>query len=99
MINELKIAAEKAHAEYAAEQARLVALGMKSKDRYEALKPFKAAEDAAWGKYREAATKKVIKRVAAHIQQVNAEIHAERLARSPYKQRKAAGRAIATGRA
>jgi hypothetical protein len=89
MINELKAAAEKAHAQYENEQARLVALGMKSKDRYEALKPLKAAADEAWGAYKEAGTKKVLKRVRAHINNINAQARAEKLARSPYKQRKA----------
>lgn len=46
-INELKAASEVAHAAYNEEMTRLVAAGFKSKERYELLKPLKAAADAA----------------------------------------------------
>lgn len=46
-INELKAASEVAHAALYAEQARLTEQGLKSKERYELLKPLKAAADAA----------------------------------------------------
>lgn len=50
-IQSLKERADAAVAAYQAENARLAALGMKSRDRYEACRPLKAAQDAAWAAY------------------------------------------------
>jgi len=50
-INDLKQASEVAHAALYAEQARLTEAGLKSKERYELLKPLKAVADKAHAEY------------------------------------------------
>lgn len=77
----LKAAAETAVAAYEAEQARLVALGMKSKERYQALKELKAAQDVAWEAYRAASTAKVVRGFRALAQEINAEKRAAKAQR------------------
>lgn len=90
-IASLKIAAEAAAAAYEAEAARLVAAGLKSKERYEALRPLKAEQEATWAAYHKAAANKVVRGFRAIAEEANAEKRAAKLARSPYQRRKAAG--------
>lgn len=78
----LKIAAESAVAAYDAEKARLTELGMKSKDRYEALKGLKTAADAAWSAYNGAATTKAVRGLRAIAQEVSAEKRAAKALRN-----------------
>ena len=89
-VNTLKQALDTAHAAYVAEQTRLVAAGLKSKERYEALKPLKAAEDAANAAYVAAANGAIRKECQKIIAADAPARHAAKLARSPWKQAKAA---------
>ena len=50
-IDSIKATSAAAHAVLNAEQARLVEAGLKSKERYELLKPLKASADAAHAEY------------------------------------------------
>lgn len=50
-IDQLKQAAKKANDAYSCEKARLVALGMKSQERYTLLKELKAVADSAHAEY------------------------------------------------
>ena len=88
--NELKQALDTAHAAYIAEQSRLAALGLNSKARYEALKPLKAAEDAANKSYVSAAHGAIRKELNTIIAADAPRVRAEKLARSPWKAEKAA---------
>lgn len=89
----LKQALEQATAAYTAEQTRLMAAGLKSQERYEALKPLKAAQDAANKAYVEAAHNVVRKGLNQIIAADAPRRRAEKLARSPWKQAKAAAKA------
>lgn len=89
----LKQALDQATAAYNAEQARLVEAGLKSKERYEALKPLKAAQDAANSAYVAAANGAVRKELNKIIAADAPARRAEKLARSPWKQAKAAAKA------
>ncbi|HJV73155.1 MAG TPA: hypothetical protein VJ654_02950 [Noviherbaspirillum sp.] len=80
-VAELQAALDQAHATYEAEKARLVTAGMKSKDRYEALKPLKAAEDAANAALQDAAKRKIHAGLTRIINQGSTESKAEQRAR------------------
>lgn len=84
--NELKQALDAAQAAYVAEQARLTEAGLKSKDRYEALKPLKAAVEAANAAYVDSAHGDVKKKLNKIIAAGAPARRAEKLARSPWKQ-------------
>jgi hypothetical protein len=92
-VTALKQALDQATAAYNAEQARLVEAGLKSKERYEALKPLKAAQDAANSAYVSAANGAVRKELNKIIAADAPARRAEKLARSPWKQAKAAAKA------
>ncbi len=95
--HELKNALDAARAAYEAEKARLTALGLKSKERYEALKPLKAVKDAANAAYVQAAHAYVKRGLDKIIAADRPEREAAARARSPWKQAKweAAQRAAA----
>jgi hypothetical protein len=86
---ELKQSAEALAAAYHAEVARLTAAGLKSKERYEALKPMKAELDAAWKLHVSAAHKHVKSELNKIIAADAPRLRNEKLARSPWKQAKA----------
>lgn len=92
-VNALKKTLDTAHAAYVAEQTRLVAAGLKSKERYELLKPLKAAEDAANSAYVAAANGAIQKECNKIIAAGAPARRAAKLARSPWKQAKAAAAA------
>lgn len=92
-VTTLKQALDQATAAYNAEQARLVEAGLKSKERYEALKPLKASQDAANSAYVAAAHGAVRKGLNQIIAADAPARRAEKLARSPWKQAKAAAKA------
>lgn len=71
--NELEAIKNQAHAAYEAKKAELIAQGLKSKERYELLKPLKAIEDEANRNYVAAANKEAIK----VFNEINAECVAE----------------------
>ena len=85
-VNELKQALDAAQAAYVAEQARLTDAGLKSKERYEALKPLKAAVDAANVAYVDAAQGAIKGKLNKIIAAGAPARRAEKLARSPWKQ-------------
>lgn len=89
----LKEVLDQATAAYNAEQARLVEAGLKSKERYEALKPLKAAQDAANRAYVAAAHGSIKKELNKIIAADAPARRAEKLARSPWQQAKAAAKA------
>ena len=87
-IEALKIAAAAAVAAHDAERDRLAAKGVKSQDRYQILKPLKAAADAAHSEYVKY-THGQIKRELDQIIRQDAPIRAAAArARSPWKQAK-----------
>lgn len=90
---ELKQALDAAQAAYLAEQAKLTAQGLKSAQRYELLKPLKAVVDAANAAFVGAAKAAVNKKLDAFIAANAPRVRAEKLARSPWKQAKAAAKA------
>jgi hypothetical protein len=92
-VQALKATLDQATEAYNVEQARLVAAGLNSKARYEALKPLKAAQDAANSAYVKAATNHVKRGLDAIIAADAPRRAAEKLARSPWKQAKAAAQA------
>jgi len=89
----LKEVLDQATVAYNAEQARLVEAGLKSKERYEALKPLKAAQDAANRAYVAAAHGAIKKELNKIIAADAPARRAEKLARSPWQQAKAAAKA------
>ncbi len=74
---------------YEAEINRLIAAGIKSNDRYEALKPLKAAQDAANSAYVKAAHTDVRKGLNKIIAADAPRRRAEKLSRSAWKRAKA----------
>jgi acyl-CoA-binding protein len=72
-VADLKAALDAATAAYDSERDRLAAAGLKSKARYEALKPLKAAQDAANEAYVAAANRKVHAGLTAIIKQGSTE--------------------------
>lgn len=89
----LKAALDQATEAYNQEQTRMIKAGLKSKERYEALKPLKAAQDAANSAYVAAAHGAVRKELNKIIAASAPARRAEKLARSPWKQVKAAAKA------
>lgn len=85
-VNELKQALDAAQAAYVAEQTRLTEAGLKSKERYEALKPLKAVVDAANAAYVDAANGAIKTKLNKIIAAGAPARRAEKLARSPWKQ-------------
>ena len=89
-VADLKQALDTAHAAYVAEQSRLTEAGLKSQERYEALKPLKAVVDAANKAYVAAANSAVANKLDKIISADAPRRRAAKLARSPWKQAKAA---------
>lgn len=89
-LNELKQVLDAAQSAYVSEQARLVEAGLKSRERYEALRSLKSAVDAANREYVDAAHDAVRKECNKIIRADAPRRRAEKLARSPWKQAKAA---------
>lgn len=88
-IEALKQALDAAVAAHDAERDRLAAAGLKSAARYEALKPLKAAMDAANAAYVKAAHGNVRRQLDAIIRAGRPAREAAALDRSPWKQAKA----------
>lgn len=80
-VNELEAIKNQAHAAYEAKKAELISQGLKSKERYELLKPLKAIEDEANRNYVAAANKEAIK----VFNEINAECVAEQRAKKEAK--------------
>jgi hypothetical protein len=89
----LKQTLDQATEAYNAEQARLAAAGLKSKERYGALRPLKAAQDAANSAYVAAAHRAVRAELSKIIAADALVRRAEKLARSPWRQAKSATKA------
>ncbi len=87
-INELKQAAEAAHAAYTTEQARLVEAGFKSAERYAMLKDLKAASDAAHAAYAKYAKGQINRELVRIIEADRPAREAGARARSAWKQAK-----------
>lgn len=90
----LKQALAAAAAAYDAEKARLTEAGMKSAQRYEALKPLKAVVDAANAALVKEATSHVRRQLDAIIAAGKPARDAAALARSPWKQAKMAAKQV-----
>lgn len=84
----LKQAAEAAQAAYESEQARLAAAGLKSKDRYELLKPLKADLDEKWAAMVKANRDDICRELDKIIEADRPAREAAARARSPWKQAK-----------
>ena len=80
-VAELKATLDAAAAAHNSERDRLAAAGLNSKARYEALKPLKAAQDAANAAYVAAAKRKVHAGLTAIINQGSTESKATQRAR------------------
>ncbi len=87
-INELKQVAEAAQAAYTTEQARLVAAGFKSQERYGLLKAAKAAADQAHAAYAKFAKGQISRELDKIIAADLPARQAAARARSPWKQAK-----------
>lgn len=87
-IEALKEVAAAANAAYTTEQARLVAAGVKSNDRYLLLKPLKAAADAAHAAYSKSAKGQINRTLVAIIEADRPAREAGARARSAWKQAK-----------
>ena len=87
-INELKAIAAEAGKKYDDEKARLSAIGLKSKERYELLKPLKAAADQAHAEYAKFAKGQIAKELDKIIATDLPNRQAAARARSPWKQAK-----------
>jgi hypothetical protein len=91
-IEALKQAAEQAQAAYTTEQARLVEAGLKSAQRYELLKPLKAAADAAHAEYAKYAKGQINRALTAIIEADRPAREAAARARSLWKAAKFAAK-------
>lgn len=87
-INELKAASEVAHAVLNDEQARLVAAGYKSAERYQMLKTLKAAADAAHAAYAKYAKGQINRELTKIIAAAKPANDAAARSRSAWKQAK-----------
>ena len=87
-IEALKQVAETAQAAYTAEQARLVAAGFKSADRYAMLKDLKAAADKAHAEYAKFAKGQINRELCKIIAADRPAKQAGERARSAWKQAK-----------
>lgn len=87
-IEALKQVAAVAQNAYETEQARLVALGLKSSERYAALKSLKAAADSAHAEYSIFAKGQISRELCAIIASGKPARDAASRARSPWKQAK-----------
>ena len=88
----LKQVAEQAQAAYTTEQARLVEAGLKSAQRYELLKPLKAAADAAHAELKKYAHGQINRSLVAIIEADRPAREAAARARSPWKAAKFAAK-------
>ena len=88
-VTAMKQSLDQATTAYNTEQARLVESGLKSQERYEALKPLKAAQDAANRAYVDAAHGSIKKELNKIIAADAPRRRAEKLARSTWKAAKA----------
>lgn len=88
----LKQAAEQAQAAYTTEQARLVEASLKSAQRYELLKPLKAAADAAHAEYAKYAKGQINRSLTAIIEADKPARQEAARARSPWKAAKFAAK-------
>lgn len=91
-IEALKQALDAAVVAHNTERDRLAASGLKSAARYEALKPLKAVVDAANAAYVKAAHGQINRKLSAIIAADKPARQAAALARSPWKQAKAAAK-------